>query len=33
VIWRYSDVRINAEVLPTLFHMRVPAGVERVELE
>jgi Domain of unknown function (DUF4292) len=33
VIWRYSDVRINAEVLPALFHMRVPAGVERVELK
>jgi Domain of unknown function (DUF4292) len=33
VIWRYSDVRVNAEVLPALFHMRVPAGVERVELQ
>jgi hypothetical protein len=33
VVWRYSDVRINAEVLPALFHMRVPAGVERVELQ
>lgn len=32
VNWRYSEVRVNAGVAPTLFHMRVPAGVERVEL-
>jgi Domain of unknown function (DUF4292) len=32
VIWRYSEVRLNAGVAPGLFHMRVPAGIERVEL-
>ena len=33
VIWRYSEVRLNAGVAPGLFHMRVPAGIERVELQ
>jgi hypothetical protein len=33
VVWRYSDVRLNAGVAPAVFHLRVPAGIERVELQ
>jgi hypothetical protein len=33
VVWRYSDVRVNAGVLPASFHLRVPPGIERVELQ
>jgi hypothetical protein len=32
VSWRYGEVRLNAGVAPGLFHMHVPAGIERVEL-
>lgn len=32
VIWRYSDVHVNAGIAPALFHLRVPAGIERIEL-
>jgi outer membrane lipoprotein-sorting protein len=32
VTWRYSDVRVNVGVTPALFQMRVPAGIERIEL-
>jgi outer membrane lipoprotein-sorting protein len=33
VQWSYSEVQINAGVTSTLFHLRLPPGVERVELE
>lgn len=33
VIWHYTDVRVNAGIAPALFHLRVPAGIERVELK
>jgi hypothetical protein len=33
VDWRYSEVQLNVRVAPTLFHIRVPVGTERVELE
>jgi hypothetical protein len=33
VVWRYSDIRVNAGVAPALFQLRVPAGTERVELQ
>jgi hypothetical protein len=33
VLWRYNEVRVNAGVVPALFRMRVPGGVERVELK
>jgi hypothetical protein len=33
VVWRYNDVRINAGVVAALFDLRVPAGIERVELQ
>jgi hypothetical protein len=33
VVWRYNNVRINAGVVSALFDLRVPAGVERVELQ
>lgn len=33
VMWHYSDVQINMGVASALFRMRVPPGVERVELE
>ncbi len=32
VVWRYTDVELNAEVAADLFQMRVPPGTERVEL-
>lgn len=33
VSWQYTDVQLNTGVSPTLFHMRVPAGTEWIELE
>jgi outer membrane lipoprotein-sorting protein len=33
VVWHYSDVQLNGQVAPALFHMRVPAGTKHVELE
>lgn len=33
VVWHYSEVRINTDVAPALFHLRLPPGVERVEIE
>jgi hypothetical protein len=32
VIWHYTDVELNTRVSPGLFHMRIPPGIERVEL-
>jgi hypothetical protein len=33
VIWHYREVRINTDVAPALFHLRLPPGIERVELD
>ncbi len=33
VIWHYHEVQLNVGVEPTLFHLRVPPGTERVELD
>lgn len=32
VIWHYTDVELNTHVSPGLFRMRIPPGIERVEL-
>ncbi|GIX46654.1 MAG: hypothetical protein KatS3mg131_0865 [Candidatus Tectimicrobiota bacterium] len=33
LVWHYSEVQMNVEVSPALFHMRVPAGTRRLSLE
>jgi hypothetical protein len=33
VIWHYREVRINTDVAPALFHLRLPPGTERLELD
>lgn len=33
VIWHYHEVQLNTGVTPALFRLRVPPGVEQVELQ
>lgn len=33
VIWHYTDVELNTEISPRLFRMRIPPGIERVEVQ
>ena len=33
VVWRYTDVELNTRVSPRLFQMRIPPGIERVEVQ
>ncbi|MGQ4809685.1 hypothetical protein NKDENANG_03108 [Candidatus Entotheonellaceae bacterium PAL068K] len=33
LVWQYSEVEPNTGVSPALFRMRVPAGIQRVEIE